>query len=199
MVKKFPSSDPDALRKWLESHKNDDKVEVEGVLVPIVADASIELSGHVHRDDYNSALKYASPWGCKKTGIGCYGILLLTLNPSLNIVSPQNTKTYASGDEDSRLFRCSVPTGTLDILRNFNKQYKLNRSQLATLVLRSFANNERIQQIYADWLKKWCEITGLSAEEIEEIVFSFYRIDGTVKRYNLAKIGDPEAGAEKLS
>lgn len=199
MAKKFPSSNPDTLRKWLESHKNDDKVEVNGVLTPIVADASIEFSGHVHEDDYNNALKYAAPWGCKKTGIGCYGILLLTLNSSLNVVPPSVTETYTASDDHSRLFRCSVPTGTLEILKTFNSQYKLNRSQLATLVLRSFANNEGIQRIYADWLNKWCEITGLSPEEVETILYTFYRIDGTTRRYNLAKIGDPEAGAEKLT
>lgn len=199
MPKRNPSSNPDTLRKWLEQHKDDDKVEVDGILVPVIADSSVELSGHVYKDDYNDALKYAAPWGCKKTGIGSYGILLLSLNPSLNVMSPQDTKTYAANDDDSRLFRCSVPAGTLEILKNFNRQYKLNRSQLATLVLRSFASNEGIQKIYSEWLNKWCEITKLSPEEVEDTLYSFYRIDGTTKRYNLAKVGDPEAGAEKLS
>lgn len=199
MAKKQVSSDPDALRRWLEKNKDADKVEVNGVLVPIVASDSTELSGHVNADDYNQALKLSAPWGCKKTGIGAYGIFLLALNPSIDVVDIRSTPTYSAKDDNSRLFRCTIPGGTLEILKGFNRTYNLNRSQLCTLVLRSFGNNDKIQQIYQDWREEWCQKTGLTPEQVDDIVFSFFRIDGTLKRYNLAKVGDPEAGAEKLT
>jgi len=199
MPKKEANSDPNALRRWLEKNKDADKVEVNGLLVPIVETDSIELSGHVHADDYNRALRFSAPWGCKKTGIGTYGIFLLALNPNIDIVDLRSTPTYAAKDDESRLFRCNIPTGTLEVLKGFNESYGLNRSQLCTLVLRSFGNNEKVRQIYNSWRDEWCKKSGLTPEQVDETVFSFFRIDGTLKRYNLAKIGDPEAGAEKLA
>jgi hypothetical protein len=196
MTKKLPSSDPDKLLRWLEQHSDDGKLERDGVLVPVIADKSVEFSGHVHEKDYNLALLYSAPWGFKKSGIGEHGIMaLIRQYPISEILNLDNLPTYGADAPDSRLFRCRIPEGSLLILQRFCSKHKLNRSQLATLVLKSFCNDPAVLSAYQDWETAW----DYPAETVRKAVYDFFRVDGTMKRYNLAKSGSPEAGAEKLS
>ncbi len=196
MAKKKPNSDPEKLLRWLEQHSDDGKLERDGVLVSVVADKSVEFAGHVHEKDYNQALLYSAPWGFKKSGIGEHGVLsLIRQQPISEILNFESLPTYTAEEQDSRLFRCRLPEGTLAILQKFSANHKLNRSQLATLVLRYFCNDPAIQRTYLEWEATW----SYPREVVRKAVFDFFRVDGTIKRYNLAKSGSPEAGAEKLT
>lgn len=196
MAKKLPSSDPDKLLRWLEQHIDDGKLERNGVMTPVISDRSVEFSGHVHEKDYNLALLYSAPWGFKKAGIGEHGIMaLIRQYPISEILSLNNLPSYTADDPNSRLFRCRIPEGTLLILQRFCAEHSLNRSQLATLVLKSFCSDSAVLTLYQTWESSW----GYPADTVRKAIYDFFRVDGTMKRYNLAKSGSPEAGAEKLS
>lgn len=196
MTKKKPSSDPEKLRRWLESHLDDGKLEQDGILTPVIKDSSVEFSGYAHEKDYNLALLYSAPWGFKKTGIGEHGIMALKRQyPISDILRLDNITTYQSEDQDSRLFRCRIPKGTLQVLQRFCRQHELNRSQLVTLVLKSFCADPAVLAEYQEWENSW----NLPAEVVRKTVYDWFRVDGTKKRYNLARRGNPEAAKEKLT
>ena len=195
-TKKKPSGDPEKLRKWLSEHTDDGKLEKDGVLVSLIADSSVEFAGYVHERDYNLALLYSAPWGFKKAGIGEHGVMALVRQyPISEILNLDNLETYQEDDINTRLFRSRIPKGTLKVLQKFCVQHRLNRSQLATLVLRSFISDSAVLNTYRDWESSW----DYAPELVRKTVYDWFRVDGVTKRYHLAKRGSPEAGKEKMT
>lgn len=197
-TKKKPSSDPQKLLSWLEEHADDGKLERDGILVSVVADDRVEFCGHVHERDYNRALLLSAPWGFKKSGIGEFGIAAILRqypNEVGGLLDLSKIPTHAKDDKDSRFFRCNISKGTLEILQRFCRAHKLNRSQLATLVLQHFNSDPAILRAYDEWENQW----HMPPDTVRKAVYDFFRRDGASRRYRLAKAGDPEAGAEKLT
>jgi len=197
MSKKSPySGDPEKLKIWLEEHSSDGRINGE----PIIADGYTELRGYVHERDYNDALKLAAPWAGKKAFIAAHGIVLLAgRQPILTPYEINNLPNYSENDDEARFFRGRVSQGTLDILSDELASYgEPTPSQKVTIVLRHFIADSTIQRVYQAWIRKWLRETGLKVDEVEEIIYDYYRVDGAKKRLEAIESNDPEANAQKM-
>lgn len=199
MAKKYSySGDAEKLRKWLNEHSNDGQINGK----PIIEDTYTEVKGYVHERDYNDALRLAAPWAGKKAFIADHGIVAIA-SRSVNVltkVEMQSLPTYIENQEESRLFRGRVTQGTLNILKQEIGSFgiSLNTSQQATVVLRYFISDATIQRVYRRWLHSWLAETGMKVDEIEDVLYSFYRVDGAKKRLQAAEENNPDAQADKM-
>ncbi len=198
MAKHQETSDPTRLLTWLEANKDTDKVEIDGILQPLVKTSMVEFRGYVPEADYNLALLYECPFAGGKTEIANFGARLLINNPLVENIDWGTIPSLKASDDESRLFRARVPEGTLKLLQSLGAKHKFNGNQLATLVVRAFHTDPGIIISYQEWEARGIEETGLSIEEFRNVCFARYRVEGVTKRYNLAKIGDPEAAMEKM-
>jgi hypothetical protein len=192
--KRTHSKDPAKVRAWIEANK--DIGQINGL--SIVAEDPVELRGFVSESDYNEALKLSFPWGFKKAGIGEFGVAAIARSPILPVQDFLNIRTYREDEEESRLFRCKIKAGTLNILERKLSSVSLNHSQRATVVLKYFIADPAVQMEYAAFIEKTMAESGLSQKEIEDIIFACFRLDGAIKRLELLEAGDPEGESEKL-
>jgi hypothetical protein len=192
------SESSEKLRTWLEQHADDGSLNSK----PIIEDSPTELKGYVHERDYNDALKFSAPWAGKKAFIADQGIV--TFASRGNILTPTQIAelpTYRQGQPGSRLFRGRVTQGMLSILKEEFAVWgisDLNTSQQTTVVLRNFIANSTIIRVYQGWVRKWMQESSLSQDEVETVIYDFYRVDGARKRYQLVQAGDPDAQSPKM-
>lgn len=198
MPKHQETSDPERLRVWLENNKDTDKVEIGGIIQPLVQTELAELQGYVPETDYNLALLHECSFGGGKSEIANFGARILLNNPFADDINIANIPTLTAKDDDGRLFRARLPKETLYRLQELGNHHRWNANQLATLVVRAYHSDNGIQINYQQWETRAIEKTGLTQEEIRKVCFARYRVEGMKKRYSLAQKGDPEAAMEKM-
>lgn len=198
MAKHKETPNPEKLLSWLQKNKDSDKVEINGIIQPLVRNSVRKLEGYIPAEDYNLALLYECAYGGGKPEIANIGSRNLIDNGLLEEINWELVPALKKEDNDGRLFRAYIPQETLEGLEEIAGNWKLRSSQLVTLVVRSYHTDAKVQKKYGNWLQLKMRQTGLTQEEIEDICYARYRVEGVTKRYNLAKAGDPEAAMEKM-
>lgn len=194
MAKKQFSGDVEKSRRWLEDHKDVHLLNGK----PIVETEKSAFEGYVPQELYNQALLYISPWGNHKQGISEMGIMAIARTGV-----PEDIETIPNlgSTEDTRLFRSSITLATLNILEGIlaNLGIELTRNQKAVLVLEKFVGDPLVVEQYHRYIGNLMRNSGSSQNQLEDKIFSHYRLFGSRKRLELLEAGKIEEGmAEKL-
>ena len=181
MAHKKPES-LEELELWVQNHQEHGKINGE----PLARVGKIEIRGGlVSGGLYNKALLLGAALSLNKSEIGTLAFTLF-----LSGILP---KLFQKGFLDlgyleaTTEFRAYIPINIYNLALEKKEEMGWNNSQLVSVGLLCFVNNEGILALYQQFIQKISLESGLSHEEIQQKIFDSWRYNSRVKRLNLSK------------